>query len=117
MSSSFDEPPVYDPIISVSDKSGRPFKIKGQNGQDMELVGWLNEAWRPWIISIKEFLDLYITVYGINLPRITQEERDALVNIEDGFCCFVTTNAGVPVRKPEIYINGVWYEFNLTVAP
>jgi hypothetical protein len=107
MASSFDEPPIYDPIINVTDMRGKP----------SGLIGRLSDAWRPWILSIKQFLDLYITVYGINLPKITQEERDALVGIEDGFCCFITTSGGVDVKKPQIYIAGVWYEFNLTVAP
>lgn len=102
MSDDLSEPPIYDTVVE---------EIKDRKGF------WLTEAWRPWIISIKDFLNTYISSAGFNVPQMTYEERQLLMNVPDGRLVFITTQASLPVNQLQIFVQGSWYTFTLTLVP
>jgi hypothetical protein len=92
-----DLPPVYGPLVKND--------------------GFPTDAWRPWLMSIKEIWDLYLTPFWIGVPQITKQERNSLSGLEDGVIAFITTDNGVPVNQWQGYYGGNWYSFNVTLAP
>jgi hypothetical protein len=84
-----------------------------ENPRYMKLLG----SWFSWFSSLTAFLKSYLTSFGINPPQITKEERDRIASPQNGSFAFITTDGGVDVNELQIYINGDWYKFDLTIAP
>jgi hypothetical protein len=86
MARNFDNFPTYDPII------------KDQV--------YLSNVWSDFMATFVETLQGYLTQNGIQFPRITTEERDALQNVPNGFVIYNTT-----LEKFQGYEAGAWVNF------
>lgn len=86
MARDFDNFPTYDPII-----------------RDQV---YLSSVWADFMASFVETLQGYLTQNGIQMPRITTAQRDALQNVTNGFVIYNTT-----LEKFQGYESGVWVNF------
>lgn len=79
--------------------------------------GRIFQPWSSWFSLLTAFLQSFLTPYGINVPNITKEERDSIINPQNGSIVYITTEGGVDVKELQVFIDGSWYKFNLTIAP
>lgn len=83
MARDFDNFPTYDPVIR--DKV------------------FLSSIWSDFLSTFIETLQGYLSQNGISVPRITTDQRDALVAVENGRIIYNTT-----VNKFQGYENNAW---------
>lgn len=83
MARDFDDFPVYDPLVRN--------KV------------YLSSVWADFMATFIETLQEYLSQYGIFAPRITTEQRDALINPVGGQIIYNTT-----LKKFQGYENGAW---------
>ena len=86
MARNFDNFPTYDPVTKNGD--------------------YLSGVWSDFMATFVETLQGYLTQNGIQFPRITTAERNALQNVQNGFAIYNTT-----LNKFQGYENGAWVNF------
>lgn len=87
MATDFDTPPFYDDLTR-------------ENGKLMSFL------WISWIESFGQTLAGYLTSHGMYVPRVTQEQRDAILSPSEGQMIYNTT-----VIAPQIWQDGSWKTF------
>jgi len=65
--------------------------------------GRLHPTWLQWINTLKPTLEAHVTNERIAVSRRTTAERDAMVDIENGYEFYNTT-----LHKKQIRENGAW---------
>ncbi|HHF7341050.1 TPA: hypothetical protein ACPSKZ_000683 [Legionella anisa] len=86
MARDLDNFPTYDPII--------------RDGI------YLSNIWADFMATFIETLSGYLSQNGIFIPRLTNEQRNALQNVVNGQVIYNTT-----VNKFQGYENGAWGNF------
>lgn len=86
MARNFDNFPTYDPVTKSGD--------------------YLSGVWSDFMATFVETLQGYLTQNGIQFPRLTTSERDALQNVQNGFAIYNTT-----LNKFQGYEAGAWVNF------
>lgn len=86
MARDFDNFPTYDPIIKDH--------------------VYLSNVWSDFMATFVETLQGYLRETGIQVPRLTTAQRDALKNVPGGWIIYNTT-----LNKFQGYENGAWVNF------
>jgi hypothetical protein len=87
------------------------------SNQKSTSYGRMLQSWTSWFSLLTGFLKNYLTPFGINSPQITKEQRDSITNPQEGSIVYITTSGLVDVKEVQVYINGNWYKFDVTIAP
>lgn len=87
MTQSFDEFPVYDPLIEY-----------GTNK--------LSPIWRDFMATFRQNLAGYLTEFGIFLPQLTAEQLDTIRTPQNGQMIYNTT-----LNTAQYFKNGTWVNF------
>jgi hypothetical protein len=88
----FDQFPVYEPILKTLTNGG--------------LTSDMSDVWRDSIATFYMNLIAYLTAGGILLPQLTSDQRDALLNVQNGQMIYNTT-----VGSAQYFKVGVWTSF------
>ena len=92
MSVDFDEFPVYDPITEKGDR--------------------LSGVWQASMSTFFQTLIEYLTQYGVLIPNVTTEQRNSILEPEEG-----QTITNSDRKALQVYLNGGWQEILTIPAP
>lgn len=84
MSQSFDQLPLYDPLVDLK-------------------TGKLTPKWQDFFATSSQTLGTYLSELGVDLPSMTTAQRDAQNNPPNGRLIYNTTT-----NKGQIRENGAW---------
>jgi hypothetical protein len=93
MAADFDTPPFYDKLT------------------DEQRKDYMSALWIEWISTFGQTLASYLSAYGMYVPRITQEQREAIQQPSEGQMIYNTT-----ILAPQIWQNGIWQTFTTSVT-
>lgn len=89
MATSIDLPPLYDGLVKRD--------------------ATMSDIWTGWLSQFVDTLIQYLSQFGVFIPQLSTDERDAIQSLMDGQMIYNTT-----LHKFQGVENGVWKTFTTT---